>query len=89
MSEQKQKTNVLGNATKHYQSQIKNMSSFEVPEWETTIYYRPVTTLAQEAQVVELARQNKTVEAMVLTIINKARHEDGSLMFPSHDPVCL
>lgn len=81
--------NVLGNATKHYQNRIKDMSSFEVPEWETTIYFRPVTTLAQESQVIELARQNKTVEAMVLTIVNKARHEDGTLMFGKHDKVTL
>lgn len=84
MSEQK-KPNVLQKATNHYQNQIKNLQSFEVPEWETTIYYRPVTTLAQEAEVIELAKVGKTVEAMVVTIINKARHEDGSRMFNKHD----
>jgi len=90
MSEEtKTKPNVLANATKHYQNRIKEMSSFMVPEWDTTIYYRPVTTLAQESQVIELARQNKTVEAMVVTIINKARHEDGTPMFSKHDKATL
>jgi len=89
MSEPKNKVNVLANATKHYQNQIKEMSSFGVPEWGVTIYHRTVTTLAQESQVIELARQNKTVEAMVTTIINKARHEDGSKMFAKHDKSAL
>ena len=83
------KINVLQNATAHYQNRIKEMNSFDVPEWGCKIYYRPVTTLAQESQVIELARQNKTVEAMVVTIINKARHEDGKAMFTKHDKAAL
>lgn len=85
----KKKPNVLGNATKHYQTQISQMNSFEVPEWEATVYFRPITTLSQEAAVVELVRQNKSVEAMVQTIIQKARHEDGSMMFTKHDKSAL
>lgn len=88
MSESK-KPNVLAKATEHYQNRIKEMNSFHVPEWDVTIHYRPVTTLAQESQVIELARQNKTVEAMVVTIINKARHEDGTPMFGKHDKAAL
>ena len=88
MSESK-KPNVLAKAAEHYQNRIKEMNSFHVPEWDVTIFYRPVTTLAQESQVIELARQNKTVEAMVVTIINKARHEDGTPMFGKHDKAAL
>jgi len=89
MSEQDKNINVLVNPTKHYQNSIKEMNSFKVPEWDTTIYHRTITTLAQESQVIELARQNKTVEAMVVTIINKARHADGTLMFKKHDKTAL
>ena len=89
MSEQKKKVSVLDNATKHYQNQIKEMVDFAVPEWNCRIYHRTVTTLAQESEVIELARQNKTVEAMVTTIINKARHEDGTKMFSKHDKSAL
>lgn len=89
MSETTKKPNVLENATKHYANRIKEMKSFSVPEWDTTIYFRPVTTLAQESQVVELAKAGKTVEAMVVTIINKARHEDGTPMFTKHDKSAL
>lgn len=89
MSEATKKPNVLGNATKHYQNKIKEMNSFHVKEWECDVYFRSATTLAQESQVIELARQNKTVEAMVVTIINKARHEDGTPMFTKHDKNAL
>lgn len=89
MSEQSKKINAIEKAKGHYQSQIKEMRSFEVPEWDLTIYHRTITSLALEAEVVELARQNKTVEAMVVTIINKARNEDGSLMFNKHDKQTL
>lgn len=89
MSEENKKINVLERATKHYQNQIKEMNSFYVPEWDITIYHRNVSSLAQEAQVIELTRQNKTVEALVTTIINKARNEDGSSMFSKHDKNAL
>lgn len=85
MSEAKKKPNVLERATAHYQSQLKEMKSYYVPEWDTTIYYRSTSTLAQEAEVVELTRANKSIEALVVSIINKARHEDGSKMFQKHD----
>jgi hypothetical protein len=88
MSETK-KPDVLANATAHYQNRIKEMLSFEVPEWGITVYHRPVSTLAQESQVIELARQNKTVEAMVITVINKARHADGTTIFNKHDKAAL
>lgn len=87
MSEQKK--SVLERATAHYQDRIKNMASFEVEEWGVTIYHRPVSTLAQEAEVIELARRNKTTEAMVVTIINKARDENGKAMFSKHDKAAL
>lgn len=86
MTEQKKTVNVLSNATKHYKAQIAgDMNNFEVPEWDTTIYYRTVTNLKAETEIVELSRQGKSTEALVMSIINKARKEDGSLMFSKHD----
>ena len=86
MTEQKKTVNVLSNATKHYKAQIAgDMNNFEVPEWDTTIYYRTVTNLKAETEIVELSRQGKSTEALVMSIINKARKDDGSLMFSKHD----
>jgi len=86
MTEQKKTVNVLSNATKHYKAQIAgDMNNFEVPEWDTTIYYRTITNLKAETEIVELSRQGKSTEALVMSIINKARKDDGSLMFSKHD----
>jgi hypothetical protein len=89
MSEVKKKPDVLKRATAHYQSQLKEMKSYYVEEWDTTIYFRNTSSLAQEAEVVELTRANKSIEALVVSIINKARFEDGSLMFNKHDKSTL
>tara|TARA_R110000868_G_scaffold123968_2_gene327924 strand:- start:1383 stop:1742 length:360 start_codon:yes stop_codon:yes gene_type:complete len=85
MTESK-KITVLEKATSHYKLQISGeMKNFQIPEWDTTIYYRSVQSLRSEAEVVELTKQGKSVEALVVAILNKARHEDGTLMFSKHD----
>jgi len=78
--------NAIQKATSHYKSQIGgDLSVFNVEEWDLDIYYRKVTSLRAESDVVDLARQGKTVEAMVMSIINKARDKDGKLLFSKHD----
>lgn len=73
-------------ATSHYKNQITgNLEKFHVEEWDLDIYYRNTQSLKAEAEVVELSRQGKTVEALVMSIINKARDADGKLIFSKHD----
>lgn len=73
-------------ATAHYKTQIGGeLKSFKVDEWDLTIFYRPITSLRAEADVVQLSQAGKTVEALVMSIINKARDENGKLMFSKHD----
>ena len=80
------KLSVLDKATSHYKAQISGtMKSFYVEEWDETIYYRSIQSLKAESEVVELTKQGKSVEALVMTIINKARDEQGNLMFSKHD----
>lgn len=79
---------VLDNATKHFRAKISgNLKSIDVPEWETKIYFKDVITLKEQSKLVELATQGKTVEALVETLITKARNEDGTRMFNSADKV--
>lgn len=79
---------VLENATKHFRAKISgNLKSIEVPEWETKIYFKDVITLKEQSKLVELATQGKTVEALVETLITKARNEDGTRMFQIADKV--
>lgn len=73
---------VLDKATAHFRARISgSMKKISVPEWDTDIWFKEATTLKDEAKLIELAQQGKTVEALVETLIIKARHEDGSRMF--------
>ncbi len=73
---------VLDRATAHFRNKLSaDMMSVHVPEWDTTIWFKPVNTLKEEGKLVELAQQGKTVEALVETLIIKSRNEDGTKMF--------
>lgn len=86
MTEKKTPINAIQKATAHYKTQIGGeLKSFHVDAWDLTIYYRMVTSLRAESDVVALSQQGKTVEALVMSIINKARDENGKLMFSKHD----
>jgi hypothetical protein len=65
------------------------MKIIEVPEWETKIYYKTATNLREEGRVLELSQQGKTVEALVESLIIKARNEDGTKMFGIADKSVL
>lgn len=82
----KPKINVLERATTHYKSAISgNLKSITVPEWDCDIYFRQTTNLRSEAEVVELTRQGKSVEALVMSLINKACDEEGNRLFTKYD----
>lgn len=81
---------VLDKATAHFRNQISGeMKWIEVPEWETKIYYKTVTNLREEGKILELSQQGKNVEALVESLIIKARNEDGSKMFNMVDKPTL
>lgn len=76
--------------TKHFRTQLTaNLNKHHVEEWGLDVYFRPVTTLKQEARIVELSTQGKTVEALVETIIQKALDADGKALFKPLDKVTL
>jgi hypothetical protein len=77
---------VLERATAHFRNKINgDMKSVFVPEWETSVYAKQSLTLKEQSKLIELATQGKTVEALVETLIVKARNEDGSKMFTMMD----
>lgn len=77
---------ILDNATKHFRSKLDGtMRSVEVPEWETTVYYYPTTSLKDESQIFQLQTEGKTVEALITSIILKARDKDGKRLFVPAD----
>ena len=82
---------ILDKATAHFRNQISGeMKSIEVPEWETKVYFKTVTNLREEGKILELSQQGKTVEALVESLIVRARNEDGTKMFtPADKPTLL
>jgi hypothetical protein len=75
-------------ATAHFRNKISGeMKKITVPEWETDIWFKEANTLKEESKLIELAQQGKTVEALVETLIVKARNEDGTKMFTLPDKV--
>lgn len=81
---------VLANATKHFRSRLDGtMQSFEVPEWETTVFFYPTSSLRDESSILKLQQEGKTVEALVQSLIIKARNADGTKMFQPADRVTL
>ena len=77
---------VLDKATAHFRNRIGGeMRKVYVAEWETDIYFKASNTLKEEAKLIELAQQGKTVEALVETLITKARNQDGTKMFTMPD----
>lgn len=77
---------VIQKASAHFKGILaQNLRSIEVPEWETTIYFKPATTFAQEQKIVQLHAEGKIVEALVESLIQRALDESGAKMFKQAD----
>jgi hypothetical protein len=81
---------ILDNATAHFRNQISGaMQVVDAPEWGTKIYYKAAVSLKEEGKILELSQQGKTVEALVESLIVRARNEDGTKMFNFADKATL
>lgn len=81
---------VLDNAKKHFRSKLDGtLHSFEVPEWDTTVYYYSTSSLKDESQIFQLQQDGKTIEALIQSIILKARDENGKRLFVPADKSVL
>lgn len=82
--------NAIDKMTSHFRTKISgDMMKCNVPEWDMDIWYKSSNTLAEEATLIELAQKGKTVEALVETLITKARNADGSKMFKKADKITM
>jgi len=81
---------ITDNISNHYQKSISGeLKSVKIPEWDTEIYFRSTYALKDEAKIIELQTQGKTVEALVESIVRKARTQDGKPMFHDADKIKL
>jgi hypothetical protein len=81
---------VLDKATAHFRNKISgSMRKVHVPEWDCDVYFKEAASLKEEGKILELSQQGKSVEALVESLITKARNEDGTKMFAPVDKVVL
>jgi hypothetical protein len=80
----------LEKITKHYHREINGeLEKIEVPEWEMDIYFKRTYPFEDEAKVIELQSQGKVVDALVESLIVKARDKDGKRIFSEADRIVL
>ena len=81
-------SSALDKITTHFRNKLGGeLKSILVPEWELTIYFKETITLKEQSKLIELATGGKTTEALVETLITKARNADGTRMFQAADKV--
>jgi hypothetical protein len=81
---------ILDKATSHFREKLSgDLKSIDVPEWDAKIFFKSVITLREQSKLIELSSQGKQVEALVESLVVKARNEDGSKMFTMPDKVTL
>lgn len=81
---------VINNAKEHMHSVLAaGLNHVEVPEWQTTVYFKAASTFAQEQKIIELHSKGKLVEALVETLIMKSLDQDGNRIFTQADRIVL
>lgn len=82
---------LIDKATSHFEDILAGglKGPIRVDEWDADIYWKPTTTMAEEAKIIELSQAGKTTEALVMTLIMKARDEDGNPVFTGADKLKL
>lgn len=72
----------IDNITSHFRSKVSgDLKEIDVPEWNMKVYFKSTQTLQEQTKVIELAQKGQTVEALVETLIMKARDKDGNKLF--------
>jgi len=75
---------ILAKAKTHWRDKlVAPMESVVVPEWDTTIYFKP-TTLAQRNTIFRYVNDG-SLESLVQTLIIRALDEDGKRLFSNAD----
>lgn len=71
---------ILERAKAHFRDKVgETLNSVEVPEWGTTIYFKPAS-LEQQNKIYKYIREG-SLESLVETIIVRALNEGGKRLF--------
>ncbi len=82
---------IIDNVEAHFQQVLAEglQGPIDIPEWETELWWKPTTTLAEESIIMELTQQGKTTEALVMSLIIRARTKDNEPAFSKADKLKL
>lgn len=84
------KNPVLQKASAHFKEQLgSGLKSINVEAWDTVIYFKPIMSLKEQTKIFELHNKGQLVEALVQTLIVRAKNEDGSAMFSQGETAFL
>lgn len=73
---------LLEKAKAHYSAKLaQSPRELSIPEWEATVYVRPALSLAQMGEIMELSREGKSAEAMVMTLVYRLIDAEGKPVF--------
>ncbi len=75
--------NPIDKAKAHFRDRMTDSlkGPIVVPEWGIDVYFRNVNNLQQEAEIVKLQQEGKTVESLALSLILRAKDESGKPLF--------
>lgn len=75
-------SSLLERAKSHYKAKLSaEPRELVIPEWEATVYIKPGISLAALGEVMELANQGKSAEAMVMTLVHRLIDGEGKPVF--------
>jgi hypothetical protein len=81
---------VIDKVTKHFNESVdNNLKKFYVSEWDLDVYYYPTYSFKDESKVMQAQSAGKTVDALIETIIVKARDGEGKRLFKDADRSAL
>ena len=80
---------VMNNITGHFKERLAGgLRKITVPEWKTDIYYKGAYPFAVESKIIALQQQNKTVEALVESLILKALDPECVIVISAFASTC-
>jgi hypothetical protein len=84
-------TKAIDRATAHFKEMLASdlRGPIKVPEWDLDVYWHPSTTMAEESVIIELSQSGKQTEALVMSLIIKAKDAEGKKIFETADKVRL
>jgi hypothetical protein len=81
---------VIEKAKAHYQAKLSaEPRPISIPEWELEAFIKPGISLERLGEIMQAANENKTAEAMVLTIVYRLIDGEGKQIFKKLDKLEL